>query len=91
LNPHSCSDGGYAFGVHGLGAEGIEVTNIEAMGEVYGLERLQNFWGTYVRAPQITASGLWLNNANGVTMHLVSKVGAILIVADDVVVIKLNH
>jgi hypothetical protein len=82
---------GYAFGVRGLGAEGIEVTNIEAMGEVYGLVRLQDFPGTYVRAPQITAGGLWLKNANGVTMHLVSKVGAILIVAGDAVVFKLDH
>ena len=82
---------GYAFGVRGLGAEGIEVANIEAMGEVYGLERLQDFPGTYVLAPQITAGGLWLKNANGVTMHLVSKVGAILIVAGDAVVFKLNH
>src|SRR6202007_3020103 len=72
---------GYAFGGRGLGAEGIEVTNIEAMGEVYGLERLQDFPGTYVRAPEITAGGLWLKNANGVTMHLLSKVGAIVIVA----------
>jgi hypothetical protein len=82
---------GYAFGVRGLGAEGIEVANIEAMGEVYGLERLQDFPGTYVLAPQITAGGLWLKNANGVTMHLVSKVGAILILAGDAVVIKLNQ
>ena len=43
---------GYAFGVRGLGAEGIEVANIEAMGEVYGLERLQDFPGTYVQAHQ---------------------------------------
>lgn len=82
---------GHAFGVCGLGAEGIEVANIEAMGEVYGLERLQDFPGTYVLAPQITAGGLWLKNANGVTMHLVSKLGAILIVAGDAVVFKLNH
>jgi hypothetical protein len=82
---------GYAFGVRGLGAEGIQVANIKAMGQVYGLERLQDFPGTYVRAPQITAGGLWLKNANGVTMHLVSKVGAILIVAGDAVVIKLNQ
>ena len=43
---------GYAFGVRGLGAEGIEVANIEAMGEVYGLERLQDFPDTYVQAHQ---------------------------------------
>ena len=74
-----------------LYCEGIEVANIKAMGQVYGLERLQDFPGTYVRAPQITAGGLWLKNANGVTMHLVAKVGGILIVAGDAVVFKLNH
>jgi len=82
---------GYAFGVRGLGAEGIEVSNIEAKGEVYGLERLQDFPGTYIRAAQITAGGLWLKNANGVTMHLVSKQDAILILAGDSVVIKMNR
>jgi hypothetical protein len=74
-----------------LGAEGIEVTNIEAVGEIYGLGRLQDFPGTYVRAPQLTVGGLWLKNANGVTIHLVSKQSAILIVAGDAVVFKLNH
>ena len=86
-----CQDSGYAFGVRGLGAEGIEVSKIEAAGEVYGLECLQDFPGTYVRAPQISAGGLWLNNANGVTVHLVSKEGAILILASDAVVIKVNR
>jgi hypothetical protein len=81
----------YAFGVRGLGAEGIEVAKIEAEGEAYGLERLQDFPGTYVRAPQISAGGLWLKNRNGVTMHLVSKQGAVLILAGDAVVIKMNH
>jgi hypothetical protein len=52
---------------------------------------LQDFPGTYVRAPQITVGGLWLKNANGVTMHLVSKQGAILILASDAVVIKMNR
>jgi hypothetical protein len=78
----------YAFGVRGLGAEGIDVGKIEAKGEVYGLERLQDFSGTYVRAPQLTVGGLWLKNANGVTMHLVSEQSAILILACDAVVIK---
>jgi hypothetical protein len=81
----------YAFGVRGLGAEGIDVANIEAKGEVYGLERLQDFLGTYVQAPQLTVGGLWLKNANGVTMHLVSKQSAILILAGDAVVIKMNR
>jgi hypothetical protein len=81
----------YAFGVRGLGAEDIDVADIEAKGEVYGLERLQDFSGTYVRAPQLTVGGLWLKNANGVTIHLVSMQSAILILAGDAVVFKLNH
>jgi hypothetical protein len=82
---------GYAFGVRGLGCEGIDVGDIKAKGEVYGLERLQDFSGTYVRASQLTIGGLWLKNAKGVTIHLVSKQSAILIVAGDAVVFKLNH
>ena len=82
---------GYAFGVRGLGAEGIDVGDIDAKGEVYGLKRLQDFSGTYVRAAQLTVGGLWLKNANGVTIHLVSKQSAILILAGDAVLIRLNH
>jgi hypothetical protein len=82
---------GYVFGVGGLGAEGIDVGDIDAKGEVYGLKRLQDFSGTYVRAAQLTVGGLWLKNANDVTIHLVSKQSAILILAGDTVVIKLNH
>jgi hypothetical protein len=81
---------GYTFGVRGLGAEGISLSKIEANGEVYGLERLQDFPGSYVRAPQISVGGLWLKNANGVIMHLVSKRGANLILASDAVAIKIN-
>jgi hypothetical protein len=55
------------------------------------LGRLQDFSGTYVRAAQLTVGGLWLKNANRVTVHLVSKQGAILILAGDAVVIKLNY
>jgi hypothetical protein len=69
---------GYAFGVRGLGTECIEVANIEAMGEVYGLERLQDFPGTYVLAPQITAGGLWLNcGLSGSVVNLLLIRGAL--------------
>jgi hypothetical protein len=48
---------GYAFSIRGLGAEGLDVSKVEAKGDVYGLERLQDFSGSYVQAPQITVGG----------------------------------
>jgi hypothetical protein len=76
---------GYPFDVRGLGAGGIGTAKIEAKGEVYGLERLRNFPGAYIQAPQTSTekglshrfipgnAGLWLKNANGVIMHLVAQ------------------
>jgi hypothetical protein len=83
---------GYPFYVRGLGAGGIGTSKIEAKGEVYGLERLRGFPGTYIQAPQTSTenglsyrfivgnAGLWLKNANGVIIHLqdASQQGAIL-------------
>jgi hypothetical protein len=82
---------GYPFDVRGLGAGGIGTAKIEAKGEVYGLERLRDFPGAYVQAPQTSTesyrfirgnAGLWLKNANGVIMHLVAH-KAILGLAGD--------
>ena len=60
----------YPFYVRGIGAAGIGASDIEANGEVYGLERVRDFSGAYVRAPQITVGGLWLKNEKGVIIHL---------------------
>jgi len=60
----------HLFYVRGIGAAGIGASDFEANGEVYGLERVRDFSGAYVRAPQITVGGLWLKNEKGVIIHL---------------------
>jgi hypothetical protein len=43
----------YPFSVGGLGVGGIGVSKIEARGEVYGLQRLDDFAGAYAQARYI--------------------------------------
>ena len=96
-----CRGREYRFDVRGLGAAGIGAAKIEAKGEVYGLERLSDFSGDYIQAPQTSTvnartfikpyQGLWLKNAHGVIIHLVEKEGAILGPAGDDIVIKMNE
>jgi hypothetical protein len=68
----------YPFNVGGLGVEGIGISKIEAKGEVYGLKRLGDFPGADVQGRSDFALGntsagdLWLQNGNGVIMHLYS-------------------
>lgn len=81
----------YAFGVRGLGIEGIELSKIEASGEVYGLARLQDFSGTYVRAAQNTVGGLWLENQQGTIIRLQAREAVPLFPAGDAVIFKLNR
>jgi hypothetical protein len=69
----------YPFSVGGLGVGGIGISKIEAKGDVYGLRRLSDFPGAYVQGRYGFALGnastgdLWLQNANGVIMHLAAK------------------
>ena len=69
----------YPFNVGGLGVEGIGISKIEAKGEVYGLKRLGDFPGAYIQGRSgfalgnTSAGDLWLQNGNGVIMHLVAK------------------
>jgi hypothetical protein len=81
----------YAFGARGLGAEGIEVSKIEASGEVYGLERLRDFPGTYVRAAQNTVGGLWLENEKGIIIRLEAADAVPLFPAGGAVIFTLNQ
>jgi hypothetical protein len=91
----------YPFYVRGLGAGGIGITNIQARGEVYGLERLGDFPGAYVRAPEASTvnprafvqpnRGIFLKNANGVIMRLEEQRGAIMAMAGDTVEIKVSQ
>lgn len=71
----------YPFTIGGLGVGGFGVSRVEAYGEVFGLERLEHFQGAYGQARYGVAVGnanrgggeLWLENPNGVQMHLKSK------------------
>ena len=88
----------YSFTVGGLGVGGIGISKIEAKGEVYGLEHLQDFPGAYIQARYGLALGtrstgeLWLKNGNGVIMRLVAKrQGLMLSLGGDAVVIQMNQ
>jgi len=71
----------YPFTIGGLVVGGIGVSTVDATGEVYGLERLEHFQGVYGQARYGVAVAnadrgggeLWLENPNGVQMHLKSK------------------
>lgn len=69
----------YRFTLGGLGVGGIGISKIEAKGEVYGLERLRDFPGSYIQGRYGLALGtrstgdLLLKNRNGVYMRLVAK------------------
>ena len=87
----------YLFTVGGLGIGGIGVSSVQATGEVYGLRRLSDFPGTYGQLRYGFALGsrssgdLWLQNANGVILHLVAKrTGLMLSLGGDAVVISMR-
>ena len=69
----------YRFNATGLGIGGIGYSKINATGEVYGLEKIEQFPGAYAQgrygfAFGTTSAGeLWLKNENGVTLHLKAK------------------
>lgn len=65
----------YAFKVGGLGVGGLGVSKITAVGEVYGLTRIEDFPGAYVQAragyAAVEGKGAqWLENTNGVVLQL---------------------
>ena len=69
----------YPFSVGGVGVGGIGLSTVEARGEVYKLQSIDQFAGTYAQgrygfAIGTTSGGdLWLQNDDGVVMHLVAK------------------
>jgi hypothetical protein len=90
--------GQYAFKVGGVGVGGVGLSTIEATGEVYNLNTLAQFPGTYGQARYGfaigTASGgdLWLQNEAGVIMHLQAKrTGLMLSLGGDAVVISMSQ
>lgn len=88
----------YTFGLGAAGIGGIGLSTVEANGDVYNLERVDQFPGTYGQARYGFALGtesggdLWLQNENGVILHLKAKrTGLMLTLGGDAVVIKLNE
>jgi hypothetical protein len=75
----------------GLGAAGVGATPIQANGEVYGLERVGDVSGAFVRAAQNNVGGLWLRTKNGVIIHIEAPEAVPLFPAGDAVIIKLNQ
>lgn len=87
----------YPFSVGGLGIGGIGVSTIEAEGEVYYLERLDQFPGSYAQARygfvvgSTSAGDLWMQNEAGVILHLKAKrTGLMLTLGGDAVVINMK-
>lgn len=69
----------YDFTVGGLGVGGFGVSKMEATGTVYDLKDIRDFSGAYVQARyglaigELSAGELWLQNTNGVGIHLKAK------------------
>lgn len=86
----------YPFAIGSVGFGGIGVSKVTAVGEVYDLNRLEDFAGAYgqARAGYAMGSGQgvqWLQNASGVVIKLrtVTK-GVSLNLGADGLVIKLK-
>jgi hypothetical protein len=87
----------YPFYVGGLGIGGIGASTIEASGEVYRLKNVADFPGAYSQvrygavAGTASAGEMWLNNPEGVIIHLDAKrTGLMLSLGGDAMVITLK-
>lgn len=87
----------YDFKLGGLGIGGIGASHINASGEVYHLDNISQFQGTYVQASvgySATDQGkghVWLQNQNGVVLHLkTSQQGLGLTAGADGIVVKMD-
>lgn len=86
----------YRFNVTGLGVGGIGFSKVNASGEVYGLEKIEQFPGAYAQGRygyafgNSSAGDLWLKNENGVTLHLkAQRQGLMLSLGGDAVSISM--
>jgi len=68
----------YRFRLHNLGVGGIGYSKLYARGNVFGLNKLEDFTGLYglvgagaVAIDDQLHGGIWLQNPAGVRMHLV--------------------
>ena len=87
----------YPFTIGGLGIGGIGASTISASGEVYKLNSISQFSGTYAEARYGYALGnrsggdLWLQNNAGVIMHLTAKrEGLMLSLGGDAIIIAMK-
>jgi len=85
----------YDFKIGGLGVGGFGASQIKAFGEVYSLNRVEDFAGVYGQARTGYAAGfqgggnLWLENPNGVVMSLkTEREGLMLTLGADGVLIR---
>ena len=71
----------YHFAIGGMGIEGSAVAIIQTSGEVFRLQDIGQFPGTWRRAPSDSiapgqpSEGLWLQIEHAVTMHLTAPAG----------------
>lgn len=68
-------DKDYAFKISGITAGGLGIAKVHAKGNVYGLNDIADFPGTYVEASvglSVTKGkgGYWYKNDNGVSLHI---------------------
>jgi hypothetical protein len=87
----------YSFTVGGLGIGGIGISKITAHGEIYNLTNIAYFPGAYVQGRYGFAAGeasggeLWLENADGVVLHLkADREGLALSLGGDAVYINMD-
>ena len=87
----------YPFTVAGLGIGGIGASTVDAEGEVYKLNSVKDFPGTYGEGRygfalgQKSGGDLWLQNNAGVIMHLKAKrTGLMLSLGGDAVEISMK-
>ena len=87
----------HEFSIGGLGIGGFGVSSIDASGEVYHLEKLEDFEGAYgqARAGLVVADkskgSLWLRNTNGVYIRVsADREGVMLALGADGVYIDLK-
>jgi hypothetical protein len=87
----------YDFKIGGLGVGGYGISNLRAVGEVYGLRRVADFPGGYAEARQGWTIGragnghLWLENPNQVVLHLrTAREGLMLTLGASGVVITMD-
>jgi hypothetical protein len=91
------NDRDYDFSIGGLGIGGFGISKMIATGEVYGLTDAADFAGAYVQgrygaaAGTLSAGELWLENTEGVTLHLqAEREGLAISLGGDAVYIDLD-